>query len=837
MPSESMPPMGGFQRAADRFVFGFRPVMLLLIAAVTVAMVFFASQLRVDAGFKKQIPLAHEYMRTYLDYEQEFGGANRVLIAVMAREGDIFNQRFMQTLEKVTQRTMAIEETDDARVRSLFTPNVRFVEVVEDGFAGGNVIPDTFTPNVEGFVASEADFDTIRSNIVKANIVGRLVAKDWSGAMVWAELVPETEGNKVDYQKVARELEAIRTDFEDEHHTVHIIGFAKIVGDISDGARSVVMFFAITVALTLVLLTFYSGSPKLAVLGVVSALVAVVWTLGTLRLIGFGIDPMNILTPFLVFAIGVSHGVQMINGWVNERLFGGEVIDAEHAGTGFAPLEAARRAFAKLLVPGTVALASDVVGFLTILLIPIQIIRELAITASIGVGLVILTNLVLLPILLSYTDYRDAAKTRAKKLARLDRFDGVWRGLTRLTARGPALVMVMVALGLGAYGYIEGQGLQVGDSEAGVPELRPEARFNQDAVRISERFALGVDAITIIAEARPDACTLSYPAMELIDRFGWHLQNIEGVQQVVTLPTAAKIVNAGWNEGLLRWRELPRNPDDLRVATQGFETDTGLLNNDCSAMTVTAFLSDHKASTIDRIVGAVKAFREENDAFAGPGVNLRLKLAEQAAAAAEAGEEFHSDQVNLRLATGSVGVMAAVNERVKEAQMPMMLYVYGAVILLCLLTYRSFGATTAIILPLVMVSLLANALMAELGIGLKVNTLPVAALGVGIGVDYAIYIYSRMKEFLDRGMSLQDAYFRALKLTGTAVLFTGMTLAVGVGTWIFSELKFQADMGVLLSFFFLMNMLGAVLLLPAVLRWLHRDRPAAGGGAALKAAV
>ena len=828
MPSDSMPPMGVFHRAADRFVFGFRPYVLFAIGVISVAMLFFAAQLQVDAGFRKKIPLTHEYMQTYLDYEKEFGGANRVLIAVMARDGDIFNQRFMQVLENVTRDTMAIEEVDDARVRSLFTPNTRFVEVVEDGFAGGNVIPDTFTPNVEGFVASEGDFDTIRSNIVKAGIIGRLVAKDWSGAMVAAELVPEGEGRKIDYQAVAAQLEAIRTQYEDEHHTVHIIGFAKVVGDIADGARSVVLFFAITVLLTLLLLTVYTGSLKLAVIGVVAALVAVLWTLGTLRLIGFGIDPMNILTPFLVFAIGVSHGVQMINGWVNERLFGGEVENAAHAGAGFSPLESSRRAFGKLLVPGSVALASDVAGFLTILLIPIQIIRELAITASIGVGLVILTNLILLPILLSYIDYRNAAKTRARKLAKLDRFDGIWHALTRLTERGPAVAMLLLAAGLAALGYVGGQGLQVGDSQAGVPELRPEARFNQDAIHIGDHFALSVDAITIVAEARPDACTLSYPVMETVGRLAWHLQNVEGVQQVVSLPTAAKVVNAGWNEGSLRWRELPRNPDDLRVATQGFETDTGLLNTDCSAMTVTAFLTDHKATTIQRVVDAVKQFREENDAFAGPEVNLRTVLSERAAEAMAAGEEFHSDELNLRLAAGSAGVMAATNDKVADAQLPMMLWVYAAVVLLCLLTYRSFGATLAIITPLIIVTLLGNALMAQMGIGLKVNTLPVAALGVGIGVDYAIYVYSRMREFLDRGMSISESYFMALKLTGAAVLFTGATLAVGVGTWIFSELQFQADMGILLSFFFLANMLGAVLLLPAILRWFPRGRRAAG---------
>jgi len=808
-----------FHRIAEGFVFGARPLVLLLFAVVTVVMMFFASQLRVDAGFKKQIPMAHEYMRTFMDYEAEFGGANRVLVAVIAKDGDMFDQQFFAKIETITQEVMAIDAVDDARVRSLFTPNVRFVEVVEDGFAGGNVVPDTFTPNVEGFQATDEDFSTLRSNIVKANILGRMVAKDWSGAMVWAELVPEGSGTKLDYQDVANQLEAIRTRHEDDNHTVHIIGFAKIVGDISDGARSVVAFFGITVVLTFVLLVVYTRSVRHAALAVVAALVAVIWTLGSLRLMGFGIDPMNILTPFLIFAIGVSHGVQMINAWIGERLFGGEIIDAASAGEGAPALPAAKAAFGKLLVPGSVALASDVVGFVTILLIPIQIIRELAITASVGVALIILTNLVLLPVLLSIIDFGNPAKARKSALARMGRFDHFWRALTRLSHPRPAMITIVVAFALGVFGFIQGQKLQIGDSEAGVPELRPEARFNQDAVMISDRFALGVDSITIVVEARPDACTLSYRAMETIDRLAWHLGNVEGVQQVVSLPQAAKIVNAGWNDGSIRWRALPRDSDTLRLATQGFETDSGLLNADCSAIPVTAFLTDHKAETITRVVNAVKEFREANDAWSGGNTNLREQLAEQAM---EQGESFESDQVNLRLATGNVGVMAAVNERVSAAQIPMMGYVYAAVILLCLLTYRSFTATLAIVIPLMVVSLLANALMAYMNIGLKVNTLPVAALGVGIGVDYAIYIYSRMKESLDEGASLDDAYFRALKLTGTAVLFTGLTLAAGVGTWIFSELKFQADMGVLLSFFFLMNMVGALVLLPALLRWLMR---------------
>jgi len=816
-----------FHRVAERIVFGRRGLVLLLFALGTVAMAFFASQLRVDAGFKKQIPLGHEYMQTFLDYEREFGGANRVLIAVMAKDGDMFDVGFLATLENLTKDVIALEATDDARVSSIFTPNVRFVEVVEDGFAGGNVIPQTFLPNEPGFSATADDFTTIRSNIVKANIVGRLVARDFSGAMVWAELVPEDAGRKLDYQQVAANLEALRQKYEGEDYDIHVIGFAKIVGDISDGAKSVVAFFAVAIVLTFVLLWLYAGSFRLAGWTVLAALTAVIWMLGALRLMGFGIDPMNILTPFLVFAIAVSHGVQMVNSWLSERLFGGAEGDAATlaASEGVYSVEAARRTFHRLLVPGSIALLSDCIGFVTILFINIRIIQELAITASVGVAVIVLTNLILLPVLLSMTGFgRRYRAYREKRIRREGKPHPIWRGIASFSRPVPAAIVILFSIGLGVWGYQQSQLMKIGDSEAGVPELRPEARFNQDALAIGTHFALGIDAINVIVEARPDACTLSYPVMETVDRFSWHMTNIEGVRQVISLPMAAKIVNAGWNEGNIRWRVLPRDPDQLRVATQSFETDSGLLNSDCSAMPVMIFLTDHKAETIDRVIDGVKAFRADNDAW-HPGINLRLQLSEQQEAAVNAGEQdWQSDAVNLRLATGNAGVMASTNEVVKANQLPMMFWVYLAVVVLCLLTYRSLMATICIVLPLALVSVLANALMAHMNIGLKVNTLPVAALGVGIGVDYAIYIYSRMREFLDKGATLYDAYYKALKLTGTAVLFTAVTLAVGVGTWIFSTLKFQADMGVLLSFMFIMNMIGAIVLLPALLRWLTRPK-------------
>ncbi len=811
-----------FHRALERIVFGNRTVVLALFALVTVAMGFFASQLRVDAGFKKQIPLEHEYMKTFLDYEQEFGGANRVLVAVMDKSGNMFNLEFMKTLEGVTNDVIGLDAVDDARTRSIFTPNVRFVEVVEDGFAGGNVIPGNFTPKQEGFAPTQEQFDTIRANIVKANAVGRYVAKDFSGAMVWAELVPEGGAGqqKLDYQAVAKQLEAIRQKYETKGITIHIIGFSKMVGDIADGAASVMKFFVATIAFTWLLLFLYSTSGKLASLTVFAAFISVIWMLGALRLMGFGIDPMNMLTPFLIFAIAVSHGEQMINRFRGEIFFGGleeGTVDELRRRSGVPAEEAARRAFRMLLIPGAVALAAGCIGFATILLIKIRIIFELAVTATVGVAITMLTDLILLPLLLSYCNLRALERKREFRLRQLTRFDAIWAVMSGFAKPVAAAVIILFGATVWWLAREEGHKVMIGDAEQGVAELRPEARYNRDAIEITKRFSLGVDTLNVIAEAEPSACTQSAKAMELVDRFAWTMRNVEGVQQVITLPMMAKIVNAGWNEGNIRWRVLPRDKDQLRVATQGFETDTGMLNADCSAMPITIFMTDHKATTIDRVVAAVKQFRDDSKAYF-PGHNLRLELAEQA----KAKEGFASDDVNLRLATGNVGVMAAINDKVREVKTKMLFLLYGAVFAMCLLSFRDPRAALCIVLPLVLVTELGHALMVHLNIGMKVNTLTVVALGVGIGVDYGIYIFARMNEGMRAGQTLTASYFGALKTTGIAIFYTALTLAVGVGLWYWSALKFQADMGIMLTFMFVVNMIAAMIFLPALCRWILR---------------
>ena len=750
-------------------LFSHRKLIVILFAGITVLLCYPASQLRIVAGFQKHLPLRHPFIETFLKHHQDFGGADRLLVAVRAKEGDIFTARFFEVLKAVTDEVFLLPGVDRSTVRSIFTPNVRFVEIVEGGFVGGNVITADFRPTRDGLAR-------VRENILKAGIVGRLVANDFTAAMVSARLV-ETDpitARSLDYLKIAADLEnRVRGKFSKGNIDIHILGFAKLMGDMADGALGVVGFFAVAFVVTAALVFVFTHSWLLTLLPLLCSIIAVIWTLGVMTLAGFGLDLIWILVPFLIFAIGVSHGVQMINA------VGAEVYDGADG------LTASRMAMRRLFIPGALALGSDIIGFLTILFIDIGIIRELAITASLGVMIIFLTNLFLLPILLSFVrlggDYRGRLlHSAARKVA-------LWKILARTTEPKVAMAILISALIILAFALREARHVRFGDTHAGAPELRPGSRYNRDAATITDEFSIGVDLLTVFVETAPESC-IDYFVMAAIDRFQWNLANAPGVRSTLSLPQVAKLINEGWNEGNLKWRVLPRNSQKLAQAIAPIETSTGLLNYNCSVMPVRVFLQDHKAETIDRIVEKVKSYLVENP----------------------------SQRYTLRLAGGNAGIMAATNDVVRGAQVRILLWIYSAIVALCWLSFRSWRDTLCVVVPLALVSALGYAVMNLLEIGLKPSTLPVIALGVAIGVDYGIYILSHLKRRLNDGMSLPDAYSQTLRVTGNAVLITGFTLAAGVGTWIFSALKFQADMGVLLAFMFLANMLAALCLLPSL---------------------
>ncbi len=772
--------MRGFLDILERAVFRHRLFAIISFALITCFLLFKATQIQLDASFNKNIPLNHDYMKVYTKHEKQFGGANSILISVCDADGDIFNEEFFTQLKAVHDQLYFIPGVNRPLVNSIFAPSARFVEVVEDGFAGGPIIPANFTADKRGLAV-------VKENIEKAKVVGRMIASDYSCAMVTAQLLetdPQTQ-EKLDTLAFAEKLETqVREPLSTDKVSIHIIGFAKMAGDVAEGAKGVLLFFAIAIAFTFVMVWLFCHSLKLTILPIACSIIAVVWQLGLLSSLGFGLDPMSILVPFLVFAIGVSHGVQMIND-IGKKV-----------STGSSTRVCCQASFRALLIPGGIALLSDTIGFLTLLTIDIGIIRELAITASLGVAVIIFTNLILLPVWASYMRFEGSvhiqAGTHTDKPNLLDKLREL---LVKATDRKTAGFIIVFTAVLFAVGYWQADKMRIGDLHAGAPSLHQDARYNQDTFLISDKYTISSDILKVIVEAYPAACT-EHDVMERISRFQWQMENVDGVQSAVSLSSVAQSVNAGFNEGNLKWQSLPRNTASLVQATSRVETSSGLLDGNCSVMPVIIFLNDHKAETIDHVVAKVKEFAKAEE----------------------------TDELKFKLASGPVGVMAATNESVSAAQLPMMLYVYGAVILLCLISFRSVKATVAVVLPLYIVSTLAQALMVQLEIGLTVSTLPVIALGVGIGVDYGIYILSSMMGQLKQGVALEVAYRNALAERGSAVLFTGITLAIGVSTWIFSDLKFQVDMGILLTFMFLVNMLGAVLLLPAIGSFLWTDQ-------------
>ena len=758
------------------WIFRYRRPLLILFILITVLLGAMASQLRVQAAFTKMIPLKHPYMATFLEYQADFGGANKVLVSLQNKKGSIFDKDFMEVLRKVNDEVFYVKGVERSSLTSLFTSNVRYNEVVEDGFRGGNIVSADFTGTPEQLAA-------VRNNLMKSDWMGRIVSNDQTSAMVVATLMendPET-GERLDLQEVAKQLEGIRTKYENDKIGVYIIGFAKAVGDIAEGAAGVLVFFGIAFVITALLLYWYSGSLMITSLALICAIVPVIWLLGLLPVFGLGLDPMSILVPFLIFSIAVSHAVQMTNAWKLETLHGHDGITASTL------------SFQKLFIPGAMALLANALGFMVIAFVEIEIVQELAFTATIGVTVMIITNKMLLPILLSYYKFtpEQASKLAGKETAG----DWLWERLGGLATKQYAWIPVLVGLGLLAFGISQARHLHIGDLGKGVPELRPESRYNQDVGFITSQYAIGVDLLQVIAEAKPesddDSPCVNREVMDKMEDFEFQMRQVDGVATVRSLSGFVKSMTQSFAETYSKWRMLPESKAQIAQGV-GYATRLGneFMNSRCTAMPVSIYTSDHQATTIEHIVDKIKEFKE-------------------------AGGD--TDRVTFRLASGNVGVMAATNEAVHAADKWVNLALFASVMALCLVTFRSFPITLCVVLPLALVTVLCNALMAMLGIGVKVNTLPVVALGVGVGVDYGIYLFERMKhEMEDNGLNLRDSFVEALKQRGTASIFTAATMTISVATWIFSALKFQADMGILLAFMFLVNAFGAILLLPSL---------------------
>ncbi|MEJ2157177.1 MAG: MMPL family transporter [Desulfobacteraceae bacterium] len=760
----------------EQILFNYRPWVIGLCLLITLVLGWQATRLKLNASYEKTIPTKHPYIVNYLAHKADLAGlGNAIRIAVANAKGTIFDAEYMEALRRINDEVFLLPGVDRPYMKSLWTPATRWWAVTEEGLEGDVVVGDFYD-------GSPDSLRQLRANVERSGEIGRLVAQDFESSIIYVPLLsvnPKT-GQPLDYSAFAQQLEAIRAKYQTDKIRIHMTGFAKIIGDLIEGLNQVFLFFAIASIISAAILFAYTRCLRATLIVVSCSLVAVIWQLGILAMFGYELDPYSILVPFLVFAIGMSHGAQKMNGIMLD------------VGRGTHKLVAARLTFRRLFLAGLTALVSDTVGFSVLMIIQIQVIRELAMAASAGVAVLIFTNLVLIPLLLSYSGV--SAKAAARSVRREGTGCGddaprsdhpLWRFLDRFTGRRWAAAAVILCVVLAAFGLIERSQLRIGDLDPGAPELRPDSRYNRDNAYIVRHYAASSDIFVVMVET-PENQITDYTTMAKVDELAWSLEQLPGVEATNSMVALAKVLSMSYNEGNFKWYELIPN----QAALGGVQTRAPreMFNQRGDLLTLYVYLKDHKADTLTQVVNHVAAFAKAND----------------------------TATVHFRMAAGSAGIEAATNIVVKQSSLIMLFCVYGAVLVLCFITFRSWRAVVCAVLPLMLTSILCEALMVRLGIGVKVATLPVIALGVGIGVDYALYVLSVMMTLMKQGKSLAQAYYEALRFTGKVVVLIGLTLALGVGTWVFSPIKFQADMGILLAFMFLWNMVGALILLPAL---------------------
>lgn len=765
----------------EKLVFNNRGIVVFLCLLTTVVLGYYSSKIELQAGFEKMLPKKHEFVLNYNENKEDLKGlGNNLRIVLANNDGDIYNEEYLTLLEKLNDEIFFITGVNKNGLKSLWTPNTRWRVVTEAGFEGGQVIPGDYD-------GSQATIDKIKVNVRRAGIVGDLVSNNHQSSAIVVPLLdinPQT-GEPLDYKVLNKELNEIVEKFLAEAEAkganvdIHITGFAKLIGDLISGLTVVIGFFAVAVVIATALLYWYTRGFRATIMVIFCTLIAVIWQLGLLALLGYALDPFSILVPFLVFAIGVSHGAQKLNGVLQDM------------GRGTHRYVAARYTFRRLFLAGVTALLSDGVGFAVLMIIQIDVIQDLAVTASLGVLVLIFTNLILTPVVLSYIGCgKTSVELASRPQKSMEEMHGLWRFLLKFTEKRWAIVAIVLGVIMAVGGFKVRQNIQIGDLDPGAPELRADSKYNRDIAFNSANFSVSSDIFAVIVKTPTDQCT-DYQSMSLANELEWRLRQLEGVDDVRGLNVRTRTIMGGINEGFPKWFEFFSNQDTINYAVSELVT-IGLVDPACSIYPMLVYLKDHKAATLTGVVNVLGEFNQE----------------------------YESDKIEFLGAAGSAGFEAATNIVVKAASNEMLFYVYGAVICLCMLTFRSVAGVVCAVLPLMLTSILCEALMVVLGMGVKVATLPVIALGVGIGVDYALYVLTVILAKEATGMALKQAYYETLNFTGRVVALIGVTLAAGVITWAWSPIKFQADMGILLTFMFLWNMVGALILMPALAHFL-----------------
>jgi predicted RND superfamily exporter protein len=767
-----------------------RRTYLALIAAVTLFFALGTRDLALGTNFSDLLPHDHEHTHVFEDHSN-FGSPLTVLLLVKRRHGDIYQPETLEKIWRLTREAELIPGVDHEQILSIASEKARLVVATPSGLDSTPLMGDA--PPREA-----AEIEVVRARVRRApGVIGFLVSADQSAALVRLTFIEQ----HLDYQVVFRHLAALAEAGRDHDHEVHAAGLPMLVGWVYFHERETRWMLALTLAAMVLALAGYARSIAGFVMPILVSAVSAVWAFGFLGWLGLPIEPLTLVVPVLIVARSFTHALQVTERYDELLLSGAE------------KRAAAEQVLSALLAPGTLSIATDAAALFLIAVTPIPLLERFGLFCGFWALALFPTNVVLAPVLLSVLPRlrhperqfgpRGAGRPRepvAILLAGLAR-----PSFSPSKALAGAVLVVIGALGVAAAGRVI-----VGNDTEGTPLLWEDSEYNR-AVRAVNAGFPGLNTLEIVFEGKVDGAMRRSEAVHTMRRLQEELEaRLDPPALTLSFADYLPEVNRVIRGGNPKW--LPLEWDEAAVRSL---VSTLLLGANPKAF--------HHVVDVELRHGVVTVWRKDLRPD-----TLTRTLSQAEAAIAEVGAEH--DAFRIRLGSGNIALEQAVNERVGQYELVILGLLLVVIVVTCTIAYGSLAASVVLLIPVVLSNLLLAACMLVLGIGISVHTMPIAAIGAGIGIDYGIYLLSRLREEAHQDEGLERAIERAVGTAGKAIVHTSSVVVAGLLPWYFlSGLKFQADMGLLLTLVMLINMVIALVAVPYLVA-LIRPRFVLGGG-------
>ena len=757
-----------FNEKIARFIINKR---FMLIAILLIITIFFALQIgkvQIATRLDDLLPQKHPFVQFHNEVRDIFGGSNVMFIMVSVKEGDIFNLKTLQKIKIISDEAMFLPGADRYKVFSIAQKKVKDFRATDWGLETKPImwprIPQT-----------KEEMDYLKVSIYSNDTVyGSMVSLDSQGALISIQFREDVE---LDYPGIFKEVNKLCEAATDENTRVSMAGSTMVRAYVYDYLNETNIIFGITALAMVILLLVYTRSFQMVAMPMLSTIISAVWGLGFIGLMGFNLDPLVLVVPLLITARTLSHSVQFNERFIEEYRKVGSIQKAVHTSV------------KALFLAGLAGILTDAAGIAVLIAIPIPILQKLGMISAFWALTTIFSVLLLNPLVLLFLP--PMVKATNKKKAGI--FEKLLTKIAVLTKTKNAWMVLIIVFIIAALGIFYAKELKVGDARPGTPLLWPDSRYNLDATAINKRFP-GLDPMLLVLSGEKENVAHYYQPLHKIESFQKYMERLPTVGGTLSVVDMVKKINMKLHEDHPKWGNVPYTRREIGLLFHMYtnSTDPGdmdaFITYDNKACSITTYFKDHQGDTVREGINAARAFIDANP----------------------------TDDVQFKMAGGVIGVTAAVNDEIFKSQILLLVLTFGLTIIFCAIAFRSLFAGILLVIPLAISNYLIFAYMGLQDIGLNTNTLPVATIAVGIGVDYGIYFLSRLKEEYPISNDLHTALSTTLLTTGKAITFTALTVALGVVFWAFSSIRFQAEMGVLLTLVTFFHLLGNLILLSAL---------------------